>query len=229
LLLSLPIGAATHAAGFESGFEAQDGYTLGAIGGQQGWTGDPFTPADSAIADSAYVPTRALRVTADGGFDGFFHLGAATPIFDSPHAATITASQDVVIDGLGGADFLIQTVDTVAGIPALQVQFTSFGNVVVNGISAPVFWTKGLPFVLAMEHNMALHRASVSINGVVALSGIPLPGISAITQMQFGTDDFVLTTPASLYVDNLSIVPEPLSLGLLAVSAVGLIGRRQRC
>ena len=213
--------------GLSVGFEFAEGFDLGPLHGQQGWTGDFDQPGDTSIEFVPQFGSRGVRITADGGFDGAFHLGAASPVFEPPPSRVVSAEQDIIIDEAGGADFLVQTVDSVKGQPAVTLQFAFGGDLLVNAADTGFNWTPGTTMAVAIEHDQLLGTAAVFVNAASVASDVDISHIDRIDELQYGTDDFVSGTAASLYLDNIVVVPEPASV-LLLLFGGGVAFRHRR-
>ena len=220
---------------FQTGFEPSDGINAGPIGGQQSWIGDATQPADSAVEFSESLGSNVLRIASDGGFDGFFHLGASTPDFDIGTEATTIVSQVVMINATGEADFLLQTVDADTNTPAVQLQFAFGGDLIVNGADTGFNWSPLQPLAVTITHDHGSETAAVEINGSPVAVGIGIAGVDRFDRVEFGTDDAIDQQSASFFVDNIvvSAIPEPTALLLTMVGACSIVagGRsgRSKC
>ena len=167
-----------------------------------------------------------LQVTADSAFDGAFHLGAASPVFAAQSSGITTVSQRLVRTGSGDADFLVQTVDSQAGQPVVQVQFVSSGKLLVNGVLTSFAWQADKAIEMTISHDWGTGLAGVQVGDTWVATNIALDPQAAIDQIQFATDDAATLFSSALLVDNILVLPEPAVGLLLALGAIFVRRRR---
>ena len=207
------------------GFETAEQYQVGLLSGQQGWTaGNSHAGSTQIVLDDLYG--RGVRMTATGGFDGTFHLAAASPVFDSTPGSSIYTRQDIVIDQYGESDFLVQSVDVMANKAAVALQFASQGRLIINNQLTTYTWTPQQKMTVDIQHNFIAEIATVTIDSQVVAASVTIGHVNQINQLQYAMDDTLISSASSLFFDNVTIVPEANSLLLILGLSGALIGIR---
>ena len=210
------------------GFEQAEQYEVGLLNGQNGWTvGSEHTGSTQIIFDD-YNGAR-LQMTATGNCDGSFHLAAASPQFYPGGSNPVSATQEITIDRYGEADFIMQTVDMVKKQPAVSLQFTSMGRLIVNNQLSTYTWMPQQKMTVDIQHNISADTATVTINSELVAYALDISNVTQVHQLQYGLDDAMIANAANVYLDNLVIIPEPASglFFLVILAAVMTTGRNR--
>ncbi len=212
------------------GFEESEQFTVGVLNGQRGWTTEENKLDDSVIVFDV-LQGAELAIAANGAFDGSFHLGAASPIFDTTGIPVVTTTQELRLDRSMESDYLVQTVDSsddTSGIAVVQLQFTCNERLIVNGVLTDYQWKPGAQMVIAIEHDLAAGTASVLIDNAPVTIQLDIGHVNCITQLQYAMDDYLFEDASTMFVDNISIVPEPSAVGMAALMSI-LCAYRRGC
>ncbi len=220
-----------------NGFESP-AFTLGALPGQQTWTGGG--------AGGGAVP---LVVTAPDPV-----LGSQAVRLEVPDAQGATSFMDHAIPAIGLAGQIVTVSFDIyreqnpwlsnlwwwwwdAGSPTYGLQWDagtgSPGQTLPNG------WNTGAGAAVTvmgryanvkMVWDFQQSKAYSWYDGVLVDNGIPIADITALTgwTIQLGHDEATGSGPEVAWIDNFSmtVVPEPASLALLALGGLLVIRRR---
>ncbi len=124
LLLSFGVGvlpAIASAAALNTGFEATEGFALGALAGQTDW--DVFGGLSGALVADANPASggQHLRLAKDLNQPPGVFIGARSPLFSPLRGARV--SVDVAISGAGGADYWVELASSTVGVSRAAVVF----------------------------------------------------------------------------------------------------------
>jgi hypothetical protein len=214
---------------FTAGFEASEGYTLGNIAGQNGWTGDNPSIIANVIDTNASAGSRALQVTGASWWWPTFsynHSTSANKIlrvkWDMYVPATQSAGIDIYTD-------LVQRVAAMRVLTNGNVGFIHFvGGTSQQAVDTGVAVTASTWNSFRMELDFAAGTWKGFLNGVqVGPTATIRTGISTII-----TDadvQGISATNASVFDEySVEAVPEPTAMVALAGGALALLRRRRK-
>lgn len=243
----LTVAASSQAAfSFTTGFESGEGYTVGSITGQNGWT--TFT--------NASVPTHALSpaVSNANAAGGSQHLrltdntasangsnnGAFSPVFTPGVNDVYTVSVDTYFNSVQGADYYVTAQDTTAGFVNFRVNFDWQGNIWIldnpgTGLAyqdTGVAWANNAYKNLTIVHDITGNSLKYFYDGAEIYSSASFTAVTQINQVVIYGDNW---ENAGEYADfdNLSVtgteaVPEPATMAVLAAAGLAAARRRRK-
>ena len=200
-----------------------------------GWTSE-WDPNTSIVTPGLGGSAQAARHTSDGsGINGFE--------LNSPDFGNVTDERFVAtikIEGSGTRyDFVTQ--DTITLLFNTRVIFqpdgTIFGSRVNSAMTAfetfdtGATWTAGSEMEIGVEVSSATGMVSVYKDGGLLYSELDtsaaLGGVAGGLGQYLTFAENASLESATLDLDNVSVVPEPATLGLLALGGFALIRRRR--
>jgi len=221
------------AQGYNSyGFEA---FTLGALDGQDGWSGtqalDGIAPQVVTSPDPV-LGTKAVRLEVtgtQGSVSEMSHGFSPTDLISAGYT-DLVVSFDIYRTGDGSHDQNLWWWLWDAGEPTYGLQWDMDGT-------APHGWNPGAGSAntvfgryatLRMEWDLVNHKAYSWYDGNLVDNGIPITNVTSLTgwAIHFGHEADSSAYGDVAYIDNFSAIatPEPAALGLLAL---GLLIRRR--
>lgn len=235
---AVAIAAVSNAAyNYSTGFEASEGFTLGNINGQNGYT--VFTAAPNGPVISNLNPnggSQHLRLGPDTAAPVGTLNGAFSDLFDTTGADIYTLSLDIAIGDTGGADYDVVGQDTVAGFLSYRVKFSWLGDILVQDASG--FVDTGFDYTIGDYTNLtvitdyAANTISYNYGGTeIFTSNADWSGALSVNQFVLLSDNFQAGEFGD--IDNLTFtgeaVPEPMTMGVLAAGlAAAAAARRKR-
>lgn len=222
-----------------NGFESPT-FTLGALPGQNGWTGGSAgggAVPQVVTAPDPVIGQQAVRLyVGDKQGDGS-SMDHAIPAINNVAGWVVTVSYDVYRPA-PATDKLAQNLwwwwwD--AGEPTYGLQWDQSG-----GLTLPNGWNPGAGQAatvfnryanVKMVWDFTQMKAYSWYDGTIVDNGIPITNITKLTgwTISLGHDAGTGTGESLAYIDNFSItaVPEPASLALLALGGLAVIRRRR--
>jgi hypothetical protein len=226
-------------AGYSTGFEAP--YSVGWLGGQQGWTafGSPFhfQPTITS-AGTPYAGIQHLECGYDVNAIVGNHVGGVTPTLSPAWmpGESYTLSVQVKITDTWGADYFVEPGDKTSGAAAARVDFRCDDQkiYVLDYVGTSLAWvaTSGSWVVDAYRELKIVQ--TLGAGGAIRYyyggtlihtdaDGIP-GAATTMNQVTLYSDNYQMFD--SGYFDALSLTPEPTSLALLALGGLAAARRR---
>jgi len=260
LVAVLSWGVSSASAAFVSSLESGEGYTVGTLGGQNGWA-NAFGQNDNSTRDTQVVTSGTDGVNAVDGTQ-LGRVRRSDTIANNAHRAThaIEGPDPLVTDFtvsaylayVPGSDGSInqssmEVLDTTGSFNGVRVGFTNSAGVIRffyrdNSAVTPL-QLGGVDSVLPVAGEMYLfvidvHPTTATYDLSVYATNNTLLGSVSGAATRNGTNTFsylgfMVTTDTggsfdSLYFDSINqIVPEPASLGLIALGGVLMLRRRR--
>jgi hypothetical protein len=131
------------------GFEPDEGFSTGFVGGQAGWIAINGTAEAHVDTMHPHTGTQHLRITFDPEFPpGGAYTGARSPTVPDTVADTSSLSMWVAIGATGGADYEIALIARQQGLSTARVYFDDSGDIRVldhdsNIVDTGFDWTPG--------------------------------------------------------------------------------------
>jgi len=225
---------------YETGFETAEGFTVGAIDGQNGYStflAAQFAPEISA--ENAASGSQHLRLGNGGATVGTSN-GAFSPVFATGTNDVYTLSLDIAINDELGADYTVVAQDTVAGLLNFRVRFDFEGNIFVvddlgSGgvfVDTGVAWNPGAYNNLTVVQDIANDSINYSYNGSTFYTSSNWNNNTGLNQFVLFSDSFQV--PGGFGdIDNVSLVgaeavPEPATMMMLGLGAAAIAARKRR-
>ncbi len=239
---SLVVAAVSSQAAFtySTGFESSEGFTVGAIDGQNGYTTFTAAAAVPVISTAnAASGSQHLRLPQGGSTTGTLS-GAFSSVFTPGANDVYTLSLDIAISGDLGANYSVVAQDTVASLLNFRVEFDWQGNIFVvddlglgaEYVDTGVSWTVGGYNNLTVVQDIANNTISYSYNGSSIYSGANWNGNTSLNQIVMFSDSW--QNPGEFGdIDNVSLVgtdavPEPATMMILGLAATAVAARKRR-
>lgn len=142
--------AASHAAiVYQTGFETSDGFSVGVVEGQAGWTSITGTPARLQPVISTANPrtgSQHFRLAKQANLTNGALKGGFSPIINIPAGARVSISVDVNISVTDGAEYAVAVQSSTQGLLTAFVDF-SFQDDDGDLISGDILVQDGVAFV----------------------------------------------------------------------------------
>jgi hypothetical protein len=200
-----------------------------------GWTSE-WDPNTSIVSPGLASSTRAARHTSDGSGINGFELNSPDfgNVIDERFVATIK------IDG-GGTRYDFVTQDTITLLFNTRVIFQPDGSIYGSRVNSFMTafetfdtgetWAAGQEIEIGVEVSSSTGMVSVYKDGNLLYS--ELDTSAALGGTAGGIGQYLTFAEnkslavASLDVDDVNVVPEPATLGLLALGGIALLRRRR--
>lgn len=204
-----PPPAAEHFVQFQTGFEPDEGFVLGDLNGQLGWIGNSEFPAETVITNQvAHLGSQALQITGVSQEGALLELGAWSPSLDRrgpSRRIKLIYETAIMISDIGGADYAVQTIDSVANLAGTVVLFSFTGDVWVDFVDTGTDWTPAQWMELRIEVSLNRHgepaSADVILNGIEIACDVEIADMHDIDGLQFVGDG----AGTSLHVDDIRV------------------------
>lgn len=208
------------------GFETSEGFTAGALAGQNGWTAS----SHYSIVDN-FARTGTQSVLASGNSGAHF---AWVDLIASPGYTTGTFSASTWMHiGANTVADRVQGLNAWGNTNGWSIGLKSNGEV-IGGFGSlwnrPVLGTVANPtqrwINLTLTFNVGAGTAIATVDGqTFNLTGT---GLTSFTDMDFVTD-WISASASSGFVhfDDLTVVPEPATMTVLALGALAALRRRK--
>ncbi len=170
-------------------------------------TARTVTNPGSIAATVSGTGTASVFNRENGGFGVLGGDGATTGRFNSSEAFTITSTKAFKITTV--------TMQEVSGDEYLNFSFTSGGNPISTTVAIP---TSGYGAVIGG----VFATTPVDANTTLTITNASTTGSSLVGRLRFST------ATLSLSAVEAPAVPEPATMSLLGVAALGLLARRRR-
>ncbi|MFQ5423376.1 MAG: PEP-CTERM sorting domain-containing protein [Phycisphaerae bacterium] len=218
-----------------TGFEPSEGFLVGPVGGQMGWT--TFNASTTEGHVDALNPmggSQHLRIDHDPASPNGTSIGAFSPNLGALPVGPSSLTVDVAISAAGGADYDIVVQAPSQGFLSARVKFSWQGHILVldnpgTGLSfvdTGVTWNVGTYTNLTINIDPVANTIDYSYGGTPIYSGVA--GVFAGTTMEqvvLFSDNWNLTDVGDF--DNVSMVPEPATLAMLGLGGLCLVRRRR--
>lgn len=229
---------------YTTGFEAAEGYAVGPIEPQVGWTASGTNlPYASVDTSNPYAGGQHLRMV----FDDTVGFGAQRVVL-SPTLGTISGGQSstsvmVYISSDGGANYNVIGQAPSQGLLTWNVTFNWNGGSAgtpgeifilddlgsgLTWVDTNVVWNEGVYTELRVETDSVANTIRYYYGGNLIYTGVA--GIFAgtsVEQVVFATDNFQEAGEFADF-DNILVVPAPGALAVMGLGVVGAARRRRR-
>lgn len=212
---------------FQTGFEAAEGYSLGSIFGQQGWTGGVGSNVEPVVSNAnPSSGTQHLLFGEEPENEELF-LEAYTPAFGAQADGRYTVSVDVAIDDLGG-DYRVVVLGAGGEIVA-AVNFSGGGSLEIyddpdedgfydfTDIDREWDWIGNAYHTLTVDIDAAANRIDYFYDASNVYS-TELVGPGGVEQVLLQGESFTFGTTGAF--DNLQVVRTEAALANLQVALV---------
>jgi len=205
VLLALVSPAGAEVEVYSTDFEQTEGYTLGDLRGQLGWDADEDTGDCVVQSSDRSSGSWAVRVTADGDYDGGFHAGAEQSFtYPSKTCNKLIVTLDTKITASNEADYLVALARKSTSEIVTYVHFQWTRGISVNGAATGSNWTANTWIPLRLELDFQRQVADVFYGGQQVADDVAFAGTDPVDEIFIVTDDYV-GSGSSMLFDNLRI------------------------
>lgn len=205
-------------------FENFDSYATGSqMHGQGGWSGWDNVPGAGALTSSAQALSAPNSVDINGPSDLVHqYSGANSGVW------TYTAHM-FIPDNFTGTTYFILTNTYNHGGPydwSVQLQFPSATPLILDDLrtEGAVSYVRNQWAEIRVVADLTNDVCDTYYNGTLLSTGTWTTG--SASALNIGGVDLFANGSSSVYYDDLSLVPEPASLSLLALGGLALLRRR---
>lgn len=211
LIASLLLGSLLSANAQTTSFEFEEGFVVGPLGTQNGWTiaGATMPAANATIADdNSTEGINSLKVIGSNTQSSTL-IGVYSPDY-SIAATKVTVSQDIYPQALGQSDIYVDALDVEGTSLYLtsRVIFTYQGNITIaTGVASGALtyanygtFTAGTWLNLKVEYDFTLNTIAYYVNNQLIYTGIIYNGQQA-DRLAFRYDNYA----SGFSVDNVQI------------------------
>lgn len=203
-----------------------DGQNLQGVNGWKGWDNSAANAANvsSAVASSA---PHSVAITPTGPSDLVHELS-------TPGTGQYTFSADTYLPaGSTGVPFFIMLNtynDGGAKNWSLQQQFDNGTGLVSSadghGIATPIIYNQWVP--IRVDIDLGANTQAFTYGTTTLFSGVSwTEGASGGGTLDIGAVNLWNNNASVMYYDNMSLVPEPATLGLVLVGGLAMLKRRK--
>jgi len=173
------------------GFEAAEGYSLGPLNGQVGWTTFAANP-DIPIVWNTNPATGAQHIVLSGdpAAGSGTYLGGFSPDLGAVPVDVGEVTVNVFISAGGGANYLVNAQAPSQGLTTWRVEYDWNGNIFISNdlgsgfemVDTGVPWVPGVYHALRVVVDPVGNTIDYFIDGSPLYSGV-LPGGTAVEQV----------------------------------------------
>ena len=217
------------------GFEPGEGFAVGPIGGQVGWTMFAASLAEGHVDTlNPFAGTQHLRISNDPAIAAGTLTGGFSPDEGPLAAGAYSLSVEIAISATGGADYDVVPQAPSQGFLSARVKFNVLGDILILDdpglglafIDSGTNWTAGAYKNLTIDLDAGANTIDYFYDGALIYSSVA--GVFAGTSFEqtvLLSDNFHIGDTGDF--DNLNVTPEPATLALIGFGALALIRRRR--
>ena len=185
-------------------FEASEGYTTGALGGQKGWAAWGEAPASYTAVSTAKASdgSRSVKINSNETVEDYY--GIENPTVPFYNNAEI--SFDINVDALGGSDNWVVIYNSDYDVVA-SVDFDWLGTVEVydsaigDFVETSAEYNANQWYSVKIALDFTAHTAKYYVAGALVYEADIDPALTQYDILDLMTDDY----GTSFYVDNIQI------------------------
>lgn len=221
------------ATAYVTGFEPGEGFAPGYIGGQAGWSAFTASATEGHVDTvNPYAGEQHLRISHDPDIAAGTLTGGFSPDMGVQNDDAVSVSVMVAIGATGGADYDVVPQAPSQGLLTARVKFSYLGDILVlddpgTGVAfvdTGVDWLPGGYRNLTIDIDAGSNTIYYSYNGSVIYLSMAFAG-TCVEEVVLLSDNFHIGESGDF--DNLVITPEPATVALLAIGALGVLRRRR--